>query len=178
MCSLLHNVSVVEHQYQIGSTQRGNPMRGDQASLTRHEPLQVNQDIFRRVRIHGGKRVVQQKDIRVAKDGARNADPLLLSSGQCDAPLAHDGVIAFWESGYIVREPGGIGGCAYFIMAGVHPPECEIRRQGITEQECLLRNITDAGPQCFQRDLRERASADQDLSGTRFQQPGNHVHEG
>ncbi len=69
--SLFNDVSIVEHQYQICSTQHGNPMRRDQTSLSRHEPLQVNQDIFRRVRIHGGERIIQQKDIRIAKDGAR-----------------------------------------------------------------------------------------------------------
>ena len=72
--SLLNDVSVVEHKYQIGSTQRGNTMRGDHAGLSRHELLHANQDIFCRVRIHGGERVVQQKDLRITEDGARNAD--------------------------------------------------------------------------------------------------------
>ncbi len=43
------------------------------------------EDVFPDVRVDGGERVVQQVDVRVAVDGPRQRDALLLTPGQVDA---------------------------------------------------------------------------------------------
>ena len=63
----------------------------------RHHVAQSLQDLLLRLRVHRGERVVEDEDARVDGERAGERGALLLPSGERDAALAHEGVVALGE---------------------------------------------------------------------------------
>lgn len=69
-----------------------------------------------RCRIHGGCRLIEDEDRGLLDDGARQADPLPLSSGQRVSSFAENGIVAVGQS---CNEVVGIGKrrCSFNLLA-------------------------------------------------------------
>jgi hypothetical protein len=77
MRSLFDDPAFVKHYDHVGAPQSRNPVGRDKAGFSLHAFPQARQNLLFRVRIDGGKSVIEQQNWRLQKNGAGNADSLL-----------------------------------------------------------------------------------------------------
>ena len=63
----------------------------DHDTVRCHLP-QIGKDLFLRLAIQCGKRIVQDQDRTLMAQGSRQCQPLCLSTGESDATISHNGV--------------------------------------------------------------------------------------
>src|SRR5579875_723545 len=95
VCTALDNLSLIDHQGEIGGEDGREAVRDGQRGAALHEWLQggLNQALGVGIQRAGG--LVQNEDTRIFKDHTRDGDALLLTTGELIAALTNDGIVAF-----------------------------------------------------------------------------------
>src|SRR5208283_564862 len=75
-----HDASLVQHRNAVGLAHGGDAVRNKDGSAALHHLSQMIQDFVFGVGVDAGERVIQNKDARVANEGACDGGALLLSA--------------------------------------------------------------------------------------------------
>ena len=102
----LHRALSGQDQDLIGPCHRGEAMGRDEHRSPAALLVQVINERLLRLAIHCGEAVIEDEHPRGSREGASNARPLALTSGERDAPLAHEGLCALGEHGDFILEGG------------------------------------------------------------------------
>src|SRR5437763_1863941 len=86
------DTAAYQHRNLIGVAGGRDPVRDQQRCAPLHHLTQAVQNLFLRIGVDGGQRVVQNQNPWIAQHCARNGGPLLLPSGERDATFANRGL--------------------------------------------------------------------------------------
>src|SRR5947199_4983632 len=90
----LDDQALIEHDDLIGPDDSGETVRDDERRTILRDSIERVLDLFLRVAVERGGRLVEQQDRRRLEDGSRDGDALLLPAGELQAALSHLGLIA------------------------------------------------------------------------------------
>ena len=110
--------------------------------------------------VDGAGGVVEDQDGRVDQQGAGDGDPLALPAGERVAPLAHHGVVPV---GQPIDETGGTGrlGCGHDLLeGGVGATVGDVVPDRHGEEEGLVEDDTDVGPQAREGEVADVVPVD------------------
>ena len=142
-----------------------------------HHVAQAAQDALFGVRVHAGKRVIQNQNFRLAQYRARDGRPLFLAARKRDAALAHHRVVALREALDLARNAGDFRGFENVLFQrGVHA-ERDVFAQSVAEKKRVLRHVPDRAPHFRQRIVANRAAVEEQRSRRRIPQPRNQRRE-
>ena len=85
---------VVEHEDAVRPDHAGKPVREDESGTPLHQPVERALDDRLILRVDRGERLVQDQDRGITQQRTGDRDALALPSGEPDAPLADDRVVA------------------------------------------------------------------------------------
>jgi hypothetical protein len=84
----LHDAAVVDDDDLVGAPDRGDAVRDHDRSATAEHAFQLIENAPLGGGVHAGQRVVEDDDLGVLGDRARECEPLLLAARQRDPALA------------------------------------------------------------------------------------------
>ena len=84
---------------------------------------------------------------RVEQEGPGDGDALALAAGEGDAALAHPLVVAVGQAHDEVVDAGCLGGRLDLLLRGLGPSVGDVVAHGADEEEDILLDGADAGPQ-------------------------------
>ena len=96
--------------------------------------------MFVRRHVHGARGVVEDQDLRLLHNGARNAQALLLAAGEVRGVLLQNGLIAVREAVDEFVRAGDGAGLAQLLLRGVGIAPAEILRDRAGEQRAVLQH--------------------------------------
>src|ERR1051325_5566154 len=126
-------------------------MRDDHARPVAHHAAKLPETLLFGIRVNGRQRIIENQDLRLAQNRARNRSSLLLSARQSNAALANQRFETIRKSGNILRQTRDLSRPFDFRILRLLNSESDISLDRITEQKRLLRHITDARAQLRQR---------------------------
>ena len=90
----LDDASALEHDYQIGAADRGEPVSDDERGAVAYDLGEGPLDLVLGADVDAGRRVVEDQNGRVEQQGPSNGEPLPLAPGQRYPALADQRVVA------------------------------------------------------------------------------------
>jgi hypothetical protein len=113
------NAAIGEYNHHIGVTNGGQAVSNDEAGATLGDTLHsaLNEVFALCVQVTGG--FIQQKDFRIAQNGARDADPLTFTARQTEAALADGSLVTLVCAPNEVMRQRGSGGRFNLFVGGV-----------------------------------------------------------
>ena len=78
----LGDFAVLEHDQQVGFAQRTQAMRDSDRGAALHHIVERGLDLALGLHVHCGGCLVQNQDLGIDQNGARNGDPLSFAAGQ------------------------------------------------------------------------------------------------
>src|SRR5260370_39732615 len=109
MRSALGDSAVDQDNDLVGVADRRGTVRNQNRRTAFHDSPQSSEDALLGLRVHGGERIVEDQNSRIADDGARYGGPLLLAAGESYAPLADHGLVGLGESLALTVQAGKSG---------------------------------------------------------------------
>ena len=112
MAALLDEAPVLEDEDAVGAADRGEAVRDHEGGAALHQPLQrlLHEPLALRVERAGG--LVEQQDLGVLEERARDGDALRLAAGEARAAFADRRVEALRQSREQFAEPRRLAGGA------------------------------------------------------------------
>ena len=89
--------AVVEHDDVVRERDRRESVSDDDRRSSAHDLAQPGSDLRLRGRVDRRGCVIEDEDPRIDQERTGDRDALALSSGEGDAALADDGLVAVWE---------------------------------------------------------------------------------
>src|SRR5260370_4203426 len=157
----------------VGGTARGGTVRDQNRRAAFHDSAQSGKDALLGLCVHGGKGIVEDKNSRIADDGARSRGALLLSAGERDAALADHGLVGFGEVLDVTVQAGNFGCIADTLLVIFSQAEGDVAADGLAEQIRVLRHEADGLAQGGERPLAYRTPVNQDRIIRRFPETCN-----
>src|SRR5690242_1739215 len=133
-----------------------------------HQFLESCKNALFSVRVHAGERVIENKDPRVAHQGASQRRSLLLPAGKGDSSFANQGGISQRETGNFGGNAGGLSSLEDSFIRAVFHAKSNVFAQGLAEEIGVLRHKADGATQAYQRPFLNRAAIDQQAAARRF----------
>jgi len=126
--SLGYQLSVSENQDQVSPADLGQPVGDDQGST----PTGCSKDRFLDL-IFGGAincagRIIQDKDARIGQEGARQGQPLPLTTGECHTALSNHRLVPIFERGDEIMRLGCLCSGFDLLLGGIRFPEGNVLR--------------------------------------------------
>ena len=90
----LDDAAALEHDYQIGAADRGEPVSDDERGAVAYDLGEGPLDLVLGADVDAGRRVVEDQNGRVEQQGPSNGEPLPLAPGQRYPALADQRVVA------------------------------------------------------------------------------------
>src|SRR5690349_8578852 len=118
-------------------------MRNDNRGFALHQAVQGFKNKFLRRGIQAHSWFVQDKDRRIANDGAGNRNPLSLPSGERNSPLADHSVVTLRHLLDEFLRVRKLRGPADFGTGGIRLPIGDVAPNGPVEQNRFLQDQTD-----------------------------------
>ena len=144
--ALADHAPVVQHQYQVGAHDGGGALGDDEhrgpVVQGQYGPAQPGV----RGHVQGRGAVVQDQDLRPARQRPGDGQPLPLAAGQVAAVLLDLRVQAALGRQH-VRSLGGLGGGQQLGVGGVGPAPAQVVPYGALEQRGLLHHHADPAAQ-------------------------------
>ena len=125
-------------------------------------------DFLFRLRVEGRGGFVEEGDLGVFENGARDRDALTLTTGEAHAPLADFGFVTIREGLDAVMDRGGAAGVVDLLVCGVLVGVAKIVHDGLVEHVCVLRDDTHERPQRVDCDVLHVLAIDFDLAQIRI----------
>ena len=96
--AVLDHPAVGDHHHPLGAAREPGRMRDHEGGSPPHQTIEPSHQLVLACRVEAGGRLVEDQDRRVAKQDARDPDPLALAAGEPDPGGSELGVVA-------VRQP-------------------------------------------------------------------------
>mmetsp|Transcript_28510 Transcript_28510/g.84410 ORF Transcript_28510/g.84410 Transcript_28510/m.84410 type:complete len:235 (-) Transcript_28510:1478-2182(-) len=151
----LDQLATVDHRNQVRVLDRRQPVRDDNGGAPDHEVVQrlLHQALALCVERTGG--LVQQHDLRVLEDCARDCDALLLPAAQAQAALAHTCLVRAGQAVDEVVRVGGLGSGNHLLLAGVRAAHEDVLKDCRREERGLLADEAGVGTKPLEVQLAE-----------------------
>ncbi len=175
----LHDLPVLQDEDLIRGAHGRDAMRHDDRRSLAHHRGQSREDLLFRVRIHGRERIVQDQDLRVDRQRARDGGTLLLPAGERDAALADHGVVSFRKIAEIRVEPRHLGRVfdARQLRVRASSAKPDVLRDGGAEEKGLLRDEADGAAQRRERKMADVDAIDEDGPARRLVQARQQIQQ-
>ena len=108
---------------------------------------QCNLNLLLRVGIHGGRRLVQDQNLRVAGQCPRKREELALAARDRLSPFVQNGCVTIRHGLDEVRGQHAVGGLFHGLIGDAAVPEPDVVSDTSTEKEYVLENDGNALPQ-------------------------------
>ena len=159
------DLAVVDHDDAIGERQRRAPVRDEQRRARAGDPAQRRVDLLLDPRVDRRRRVVEQQDLGIREQRARERDPLALAAREREALLADDRVVAVRQlHDELVRLRGTRRGLD-LRRGRVGPAERDVGGDRVGEEERVLEHHADAAAQRLERRVAHVDAVDRDRAG-------------
>ncbi|GHJ18900.1 hypothetical protein TPA0909_05140 [Streptomyces albus] len=152
--------SAVEDGDTVGQREGGLAVGDQQGGAARHHTAQRVVDLVLDAGVHGGGRVVQEQQPRVAEQGAGQGYALALAAGEGQSLFADGGVVAVGQLLDETVRLGGLGGGADLFVGGVGRPVGDVLADGRGEEEGVLGDQSDGAAQRVECQLADVLAAD------------------
>ncbi len=162
--------ALVEDGDPVGELEGGAPVRDEQGGPAGHDLLEPPVDLGFDPRVDRRGRVVEDQDARIGQQRPGQRHPLALAAGQGEPLLPDHRVVALRQPGDELVRLGGLGRGQDLLPAGVGPPVGDVGPDRVGEQERVLADQPDRGPQRVQGEITDVVPADP-------QRPAGHVVE-
>src|SRR5688572_15609678 len=151
--AVLGEPPAIEHEDAVGVTNGGEPVRNDERGAPLEQPVHgfLHQRFALAVERAG--RFVEDQDLRVAQNRARNGDALALPAGELRAAVAHHGVVAPWQLEDEVVRIGRACRALHRVAVRGGRAVADVVVYGVVEENRLLRDDAHQGAQRIQREI-------------------------
>ena len=153
-------------------------MRDEQRGPARHHPVQGGVDLRLDPRVDGGGGVVEQQQPGVGDQRPGERDPLPLAAGEGEPLLADHAVVAVGQLADELVGLGRPGGGEDLRLGGVRPPVGDVGLNRVGEQERVLHDHADRGPQRLLGDVADVVAADPHRAAAHVVEAGEEQAEG
>ena len=160
LCAPSDDPPVVEDDHLVRECDRGQSVGDDDRRPPAHHLAQARADPGLGRRVDRGRRVVEDEDARVDEQRPGDRDALSLTSGQCDAPLPDDGVVAVWQLENELVGLRGLRGCLDRLERRVGHAERDVVADRCREEERVLRDDADLPTERAAREIADVDAVD------------------
>lgn len=178
MGAFLDFAPAVEHDYLVGTDDRGEPVGDHDHGLAGHEPLERLLDQMLVLGIGERGRLVQHHDGRVRDDRARDGYPLLFAAGQVHAFGAYYRGVAMGKAVYERVRLGGLRGLDHLVVGRPRPAAPDVLRDALAKEVGILEHQAEAAHQLILAHLADVDAADENLARIDVPEAGDEVREG
>ena len=173
MGALLAQAGAIEDEDTVGALHGSQPVGDDQRRAVGHRRLEGLLHEALALRVQAARGLVENQDLGRLEEDPGNGDPLSLPTGQANAALSHDRVVAGAEAIDELVRVGGAGRRADLRLRGLGPAERDVLGHGPGEQQRLLRHDADRRPELDEGQAAEIGSAQRDVSLGRVPEAGD-----
>lgn len=163
---------VLEDGDAVGEVEGGAAVGDEEGGPALHDVLQGLVDLVLDAGVHGGGGVVEDEQPRVGEDRAGEGDALALAAGEGEAVLADLGVVAVGEVPDEAVRLGGAGGGLDLVVRRVGTAVRDVAADRVREEEGVLGDQPDRGPQRVEGQLADIVAADEDGAVGDVVEPG------
>ena len=170
--------AVVQDHDPVGQVQRGPAVRDDQRGPAAHHLAQRGVDLRLQPRVDGRGGVVEDQQPRVGDQRPGQRHPLPLAAGKGQALLADHGVVALRQPVDELVRLGRPGRRQDLLVGGVGAAVGDVGPDGVGEQEAVLHDQADRGPQGVPGHVGDVVPADPDHAGLRVVEARQQLRQG
>lgn len=167
MRAALGDPAGIQNEDTVGAAQRAHAVGDEEGGAAAHGAFHGLEDFVLGARIDGRGGVVEDEDLRVEQQGARDGDALSLAAGEVHAGFAEHGVVAVLELGDEVVRAGDARGAFDLFARGCRMAEGDVRGDGVREEEVVLEDDADVRAERLHRKVVQRDAVEGDASGGR-----------
>jgi hypothetical protein len=154
--------AAVEDGDAVGEVEGGAAVGDQEGGPALHDVLQRLVDLVLHAGVHRRGRVVEDEQPRVGEERAGERDALALAAGEGQAVLADLGGVAVGQLGDEAIRLSGAGGGRDLLVGGVGAAVRDVGADRVREEERVLGDQADRGPQGVEGELADVVPADQD----------------
>ncbi len=177
MTALLDEAALVDHEDVVRRLDRREPVGDHEGRAAVLELLERLLDLALRVRVERPRGLVEDQDLGVLDDRARDREALPLAAREQGAALAHDEAIALLLRHDLVVELGGLGRGLDLGVGRVEAPVADVLPDRVVEDEGVLRHDRDLVYERLDLGLPQIDAIDRDPSLLRIVEARHEVHE-
>ncbi len=168
MRALLLDAILGEHDDALGVTDRGQAVGDDEhGALAAQSFERIADGLFTFV-VEGAGGFIKNNDGRVFEEHARDAEALLLPTGQLYPALADVGVVTVWQTHDEVVSVGVFGSSDDLLLRGVQLAVADVVGHAAGEEIDILLHHADVLAQRAELDIFDVLAVDQDATGGDF----------
>ena len=157
-----HDLPAVEQHDPVGQADRREAVRHDQGGPVLHEYTQTGVDPLFHLDVDGARGVVENQDGRVDQKGPCDGDALALAARERVPAFADDRVVALGQTLDESVRTGRGGGGDDLLVGGIGSPVGDVVADGDGEEEWLVEDHADVGPQAGQGEVADVVAVDED----------------
>ena len=177
MPALLDDAAVAHDEDEVRLADGGQAVGDQERRAVAQQVVDGVLDKLLRLRVDGGRRLVEHEDARIGQHGARKGDQLLFARGQAVAALADVAVPALFELGRDLIGRNGPRRCLDLGVRGVQTAVADVLADRAGEQVRILQHIADVRVQPQLAALAVVPAVDEDLAGGRLKKAAGEVHK-
>ena len=147
------NAPMIQHQNLIGFHNRGEPMRDDERGAVFGDLLELALDGFFRFRVEGGGSFVENQNVRIFQNRARNRYALFLAAREFQATLTYRGLVFIRQRFDKLMNMCVLRGLQDFFTGRIGPTISDVVIDRVVKQHSILRHDADGGAQAGLRHI-------------------------
>ena len=160
MAAALGDPAAVEHDDLVGIDDGRQAMGDHQGGAAAAHLFQRALDLLLGAGVERAGRLVEQQDLRVLQDGARDRHPLLLAARQLQAAFADRRLVAQRQRHDEIVDARQPGGLLDFLAGASGPAVADVVEDRVVEQHGVLRHHADRRAQAVLRDVADVLAVD------------------
>nr|GEU28367.1 hypothetical protein [Tanacetum cinerariifolium] len=143
VAAFFHHHAAIHHHQAVRFCQRGQAVGNGNRRAALDQVFQRALDFLFRLGIDGSSRLVEDQDLRIDQQRARNRDALAFAARQALAPFTDHRIVTLRQAQDEFVRVGGAGGRDDFFARRIRFAVRQIFRDGAEEQERLLQHQAD-----------------------------------
>src|SRR2546423_3932396 len=172
MAALLDDLSLLEHDDQVGVANRRQAVGDDECRPSGEEKPERLLDLPLGADVDGRGRLVQDQNSRVGEERASEGDQLALAERESAPAFLHLRLVAVLEAKDELVRADSLGRADDLLCRRVRPPERDVLGDRAREEEPLLRHDSELAAERRLRDVAEVDAVERDPSAPRVVEAG------
>ena len=164
MGAAFDDATVVHYQNLVGIDHRGQAMRDDQRRAILRDAVELGLNCLLGARIERRGRFVEDEDLGILQDRARDGHALLLAARQLEAALADHRVVAVGQTLDEIVDMRRSRCLDDLIGRSFRPAIVDVVENGVVEQHGILRHDAEIAAQAALRDRAQILPVDRDTA--------------